>query len=98
MLQISQVWLVVTWSADFESRLIPRSGTDGNSNFCITLPSTPYYTIYTLHLQDLFFSCVFEKENAKKNSSSLTLLQLHQSATPLKKSKENFCAVIVIYD
>ena len=26
MLQNSQVWLVVTWSADFESRLMPRSG------------------------------------------------------------------------
>ena len=26
MLQNSQVWLVVIWSADFESKLMPRSG------------------------------------------------------------------------
>ena len=28
MLQNSQIWLVITWSANFESRLMPRSVSD----------------------------------------------------------------------
>ena len=30
---------------------------------------TPFCTPTTYNLNNLFFSCVFEKENAKKNSS-----------------------------
>ena len=37
MLQNSQVWLFVTWSADFESRLMPRSGIFYFSNVIINI-------------------------------------------------------------
>ena len=35
MLQNSQIWLVVTWSAEFESRLMPRSDMNPKTLFPI---------------------------------------------------------------
>ena len=74
MLQNSQVWLFVTWSADFESRLVPRTGLTSNNTVlvqhnmfwvycCTTISTDPDVTT-------IFHEAKFPLSSLQKKNSS----------------------------